>query len=534
MPEYLLVFDLDKIHEYVFATGRLKEIRGGSALMREATEKRVILDLLKGYSPQPAYIGGGAGKVVITANDDDHAREAADLLEKHVRERTISGSLTAVVVPIKSNDFKAAVDEGDWKLRRRKSDKSLSLQLGMAPVTEFCQSCRAMPAICHMDDRDLCEACCKKREKANTLKKAVQGGTFWQQDPLGEKFIQVIQERYPEHLGDWHSFDLVPEDLSELAALGSPENYIGFIHCDGNHMGEHLKKLDGTRESYTSFSKLVNQAVYEAAAEALAEVYPKPRISKDRKKMMPFDIVLVGGDDLILITTADGTIEVAVKFCQKFQEKTRQGGHEVSMAAGVVLAHTHQPILQVQRRAKELLASAKRFSNRWWRQEKKEVSAIDFLISTTSTLEGLSALRAMEYEFIDWVNGSDAKHHLHRRPYTVEEMKALVDWVRKIKYGNQDIPPLPRNKLNDIYRIFFRSKRRLQIEFDLLILLMRLRNEHRNWLFVEIPDAFLGASQQLWQVRMNPRTGKKEYYTVFPDIAEVYEFIRKGEPLWLM
>ena len=91
MRDYLLVFDLDKIHEYVFATGRLKEIRGGSALMRELTEEKEILKLLSAYSPQKAYIGGGAGKVVITANDDAHAQQAADGLEAHVRCKSISG-----------------------------------------------------------------------------------------------------------------------------------------------------------------------------------------------------------------------------------------------------------------------------------------------------------------------------------------------------------------------------------------------------------------------------------------------------------
>jgi hypothetical protein len=519
MPEYLLVFDLDKIHEYVFATGRLKEIRGGSALMREITEEQAVLKLLGNFSPKKVYIGGGAGKVVIKANNDEHAREAADLLEKHVRERTVSGSLTAVVVPIRNDNFKASVDEGDWKLRRRKMDKAISLQLGMAPVTKFCQSCRSLPAINRMDDRDLCEACLRKRKKADALKEALPQGEFWQEDPLGKEFIRIIQECYSQHSDDWKQSDLVPEHLSELALLGFPENYIGFIHCDGNRMGEHLKSLDGTQDSYVYFSNLVNRAVYEAAAEALAEVYPEPRDGK-----MPFDVVLIGGDDLIIITTADGAMDVATKFCKKFQEKTKSEGHEVSMSAGVVLAHAHQPILQVQRRAKELLSSAKKFSKWKQKQENKEVGVIDFLVSSTSTLDSLSVLRAVEYEFED----RGIRYHLHRRPYTVEEMEILLNWVKKIKHGdpNQNIPPLPRNKLNDIYRIFFQSKQRMQIDFDLLTSLMRLRDRHREWLFKEIPDALLGASGQFWQIRRDPRTNQKECYTVFPDIAELYEFVR--------
>jgi hypothetical protein len=116
MGEYLLAFDLDKIHDYVFATGRLKEIRGGSALMCELTEAGAILDLLRSYSPREIYIDGGAGKVIISAEDDDSAWGAANKLEFHICKETISGSLTAVVVPM-DGDFKNVAKNGDWSGR---------------------------------------------------------------------------------------------------------------------------------------------------------------------------------------------------------------------------------------------------------------------------------------------------------------------------------------------------------------------------------------------------------------------------------
>ena len=35
---YLVLFDADRIKDFVFATGRLKEIRGGSQIVRDATD----------------------------------------------------------------------------------------------------------------------------------------------------------------------------------------------------------------------------------------------------------------------------------------------------------------------------------------------------------------------------------------------------------------------------------------------------------------------------------------------------------------
>ena len=76
--EYLVLLDCDKIREYVFTTGRLKEIRGASAIIKELTEdpkilgvlspqpvvvEKRIIDLIEKYRGESLYTAGGAAKI---------------------------------------------------------------------------------------------------------------------------------------------------------------------------------------------------------------------------------------------------------------------------------------------------------------------------------------------------------------------------------------------------------------------------------------------------------------------------------------
>ena len=54
---YLVLFDADRIKDFVFATGRLKEIRGGSQIVRDATDADALVRRFR-LSPDQVVFAG--------------------------------------------------------------------------------------------------------------------------------------------------------------------------------------------------------------------------------------------------------------------------------------------------------------------------------------------------------------------------------------------------------------------------------------------------------------------------------------------
>ncbi|NJN66273.1 MAG: hypothetical protein HC884_05960 [Chloroflexaceae bacterium] len=109
---YLVLFDADKIKDYVFATGRLKEIRGASEQVRQLTDPEPIKTLFcrclgrpldvwqEGVPEGLIYAGGGAGALLV-ANQDD-AQTFCTELERTYRRTTRSATLSAICVPVEA------------------------------------------------------------------------------------------------------------------------------------------------------------------------------------------------------------------------------------------------------------------------------------------------------------------------------------------------------------------------------------------------------------------------------------------------
>jgi len=63
--QWLVCFDTDRIKQYLLATNRLKEIRGGSALIAELDEERKR-HLTTKSSLQVVYSAGGGAAVLVS------------------------------------------------------------------------------------------------------------------------------------------------------------------------------------------------------------------------------------------------------------------------------------------------------------------------------------------------------------------------------------------------------------------------------------------------------------------------------------
>ncbi|RMH08668.1 MAG: hypothetical protein D6704_02665, partial [Nitrospirae bacterium] len=164
-PTHLVIFDADRIKDFVFATGRLKEIRGGSQLVRDGSDAEQLKENLGLTDEEIVFAEGGAG--VLQFTERERAEEKARALERFYRTVTHGATLTAVVQSAAS--FREAKQAGDRRLRMAKEDRRRRWQTAHSPFSRACESCGARPAVMNYEPSGvpLCEWCYAKRTRSD-------------------------------------------------------------------------------------------------------------------------------------------------------------------------------------------------------------------------------------------------------------------------------------------------------------------------------------------------------------------------------
>ena len=103
-------------------------------------------------------------------------------------------------------------------------------------------------------------------------------------------------------------------------------------------MGGYIQKIRTAKE-YQKFSQDVDNATKYAVFQALADnLHPRELqgITKDSKSRLengdfihPFEIITIGGDDVILIVPADKALEIAQAIGENFERKRNQNSRKL-------------------------------------------------------------------------------------------------------------------------------------------------------------------------------------------------------------
>ena len=373
---WLVCFDTDRIKDYVFHTGRLKSIRGGSALLTELDDKREK-QLKKDFGEENlVYCAGGSGAVLV--DTEEEANTLVAKIERDFRRETITGSTTGISLPPPCTDiadFGKRMEQASECLGAAKAAKA---ELGSLPVEPYlrpCGECGQYPATLHAHDESnkvWCHTCAKKRKWDAKGRRGIL-----------EKFIQFLGKDNESQT--WANAKN-PSDLDAIGSISSPPNYVGLIALDGNQMGKCLHAL-GNVEHYKSFSRHLQNFTNRQIFSALTH-YGLPRLSEQdvnshSDTTFPFEIVLVGGDDVVLITAADIAIDIALSIATGFEENCVRDipesfglGDKLTMAGGVVLAHADFPLLAMHNLAEQAQKEAKKACA----ENDYKTGAIDFIV----------------------------------------------------------------------------------------------------------------------------------------------------------
>ncbi len=511
----LLTLDTDLVKNYVFATSKLREIRGASALLDEINEKR-IPEII---GPKRIVYAGG-GTALAELEDFNEADELINKIERLYRRETISAEVTGawIEVPDSHPLFGESVNDLNYKLRARKEAKLPRRSLVTSPALKLCESCGLYPAARHSEAKDnlICDPCALKRQANRRVRDGDDDGV--------SRLAQILD--YAHSKGKWSGVNKknAPQDFNDIGEAATPKGYIGYIYCDGNRMGDLLSKL-GTRESFTNFSDGVRETLKKITFDALLNYFPDQKDFPvvNGKSVLPFEIIFIGGDDMVLVVAADKAVDLTIYLCQEFERRTRpllkhegitdQREH-LSLSAAVVLAHASLPIYHLQSIADDLLKSAKREGQRRFEANNVEVGHIDFHVVTASASEAPLQMRKT-----DWTcEGGTVR--LTERPYTAEDLKRLLGRIRTLKRAG-----FPSSKLQMLYEsILGRSKVQAMFTWAFVAGRAKRNKEPEKDQMRNLFEFFIeGTGSVIWPWRER-KPGRLS--TPMLDVAELYDFTK--------
>lgn len=552
--KHVAVVDTPSIKQFVFGTDTLREIRGASALLDRLN--RLVLPQLLGEKAasvggqvEVVFSAGGAGQFIF---DGISGAQVGEILDAAVcRFASESDGLLRLVYGVaewSDGPYADAVRRAFGVLHRKRDWGTPRAAVATAPFLKECESLGYLPVTRYEDDEWVSDATTKKRLEAYRVRREAR-----EEEGAGpmSRFYTWLEER---GLRQEASMIRLAPDFRHIGGLAN--RYISVVYCDGNNMGRLVQELPSPGVA-RAFSQIVDVSVHEACFQALVDLircHARGGGGRNEAKFA-FDILLLGGDDLVVALPATAGLPFAMRALELFEQEVarriqesadpevraffqeRLGDGTLSLSAGVATARDSYPFYLILELAEDLLKSAKAGATRE-RLERGEVfrtpSYIDFQSIEGGATARLGDLRAVDYQVgPDDVVGQGADRVRRTlRPYSLERMRALLDRIGLLSI-------IPSSKRHAIWEAAL-EPRALDAEIRLQEILGRLSTSCRNggseqvnwWLTLTalVPPGW--EFEYPWYVRRTKRDGREieERATIAADLIELLEHLGEDNP----
>jgi len=493
----LLALDTDRIKDYVFATAALKEIRGGSARLMELNSQ--AMGQLVGHADPTAttiYANGGAGLFVV---DGARAQSALCAVQSAYRRQTGgAASVTGATVDLpvdfdhQRSDIRDLLRLLQLRLRLAKDRPPTQLAITALPHLRPCDACGTFPAaestMEHGEPILLCEACQQRR--------SATGGPW-------ERLFEMGVAKGAQ-----------PGDFNALGELSSPSGYLGLLYADGNAMGREIEKL-ATLGEVRRFAECADKAIYSAARDAIRD-----HLAPDGGKL-PYVPLLLGGDDLVMVTRAQSALETAATLAEKFGEHSEaETGTRLSLSVGVVLAHAHFPFRTMLDLAEGALKFAKKEGAK---RSLADRSLINFLVFSSANHVDFGSFYESTLTYRTAHPSPEPVRLRTMRPYCPEDLRRLVLTARRLREA-------PRGRLHALGDCLFHNSLDQSV-MEAMTVLMRWRGSSLTGekaaqvaVIRELVDnAGSGLTKFPWR-----GDATRGWRTPLLDLVEIFDFVKEG------
>ncbi len=357
--------------------------------------------------------------------------------------------------------------------------------------------------------------------------------------------------------------DAYKREARSLTEIGAGSNgYVAYIYADGNSMGQYIRERIKNPAQYQQFSENIfaatEQSVYRAIADHITPAPYKPDAKSSRKNkdpvwIHPFEIITIGGDDVLLVVPANKGLEVAQSIGQHFESiLIERGGYEIansvsadqqklahryrsasapestcclSTSSGVLITAANTPIYYADKLVTQLLKSAKQHL-KMLKEYGYHGGTVDFLVLKAVTMIS-SNIAAFRKEGLT-LTPPNRNHvlKLYAAPYTLYELNGLINTVRALKQSS-----FPKSQLYQIRSLLERGKRTAILNYRYFR--VRLAADKRALIETHFEQAWCNASTNggnlaPWLTAKTDATANSPtvYETIWRELVELEPFIR--------
>jgi hypothetical protein len=416
--------ELQRVQTWLFAVPRLRAMIGANALLGETL--RVALPKLARERARWALAASAESYPSADPNDplrvhDDPAADAKDgILTRdggHFEAQFTSGAETfadaagqLLRTSLPSLRFRISIDD----VERQKSHVHLSTELPVLAPCAWTGRGLASTIITQGKDEHLAVSL-DVADRHEAAKRTEDGTAVDVASLLSAKTKLHKLKR--------------AQELKELVGNG----YVALIHADGNGVGNGLGENKSDSERAAFFHKnrvLLRRAVKKAIDTHCADT--------GRAPLVP---LMLGGDDLLLVTRAEIALPFVVTLCEELETLQKDSsGFRLTLGVGAVFAKHTIPIHRLHEVAEQLAASAKRRFRGFADGETKR-SVVDWTVFSTAWVDDPEEVRRR-----DWLRGSaNELRVLSRRP--VDVLGQGLDSLQGLMRGAGHLARAPRSQL---------------------------------------------------------------------------------------
>lgn len=354
-PKYLYGLSVNSIQEFIFATGKLKEIIGASEFVEQVCGEKFVKALnTRGTFKEENLFVAAAGRVVYAFEDEGLCKVIFRSYLREIKQEMPGISVTQACIPFSGQDITSAMHELSTQLDVQRSLQGVSHGNGIMISSRSPRTGLPSAGKDHTDPKSV------QYLDRNQLAK--------QQYAKKNSLVDKVKEA-----GSHSDF---PTDINELAA-SKEEGWIALIHADGNNLGGIIRSLyDSIDESSANsqakiqaFSKKLNDATQSAVKRAFNQVVEPVFAHVDGPKKYPFRPILIGGDDLSVVIRADLAMDFTSAYLSAFEEETKhafadfelpQLANGLTACAGISYIKANYPMHYAMELAESLTKYAKR------------------------------------------------------------------------------------------------------------------------------------------------------------------------------
>ena len=457
---FVIVVDTPSIKRYVFGTDPLNEIRGASARLDRLN--RVGMEQHLGEYPgmarvEPIYANGGSAQFLVHQCDETTAKKACTSMVQHIREQT-GGEVRVVygIAPLKDEGtYQEAVRLAHFQLRCQREFATTHRSASLMPTMKECKSASHLPAA-HIVDQGAGDTAILSQASSQKNRH----GRDARRHGLWAEWMRYLRtEPWPAE-EQWDK--LRCESITDIG--DSSRGYIGVVYADGNAMGKIVQALDRP-ETFRQFSKIVDESIREACFTALSQI-SQPEVERVRKALkencrfepLAAEIMLLGGDDLLLALPANRALNFALQVTEAFEHLTKEkiaalqdaktqqffrdqlGDRGFTISCGVAIAKNNYPFYLSLDLAEQLLKNAKRQNSHYPQPEAQKAARIDFHVVAGANSHALQKVRKDTYRV-----STDSPAPRTLRPLPRCQLETLRDAVQELHNVG-----FPRNKLHEL------------------------------------------------------------------------------------